>query len=240
MAEGRQAGPQGPGEDTQEGPVVPVSAVETQQAQPVVHPKETRAAPPVVAQEAAPPGRVGEWGQSPALGSAGRGLARRRVASAVGEWRERRAMEDDEGAWSYSTAPGQYTLDVLRERFGEAGHRGPSSRQHMDGWSEGSDPARFRLSSPRSHHPPAASVLAPEGTAASQGQPTWPRGSTEGEAWEAAPRGTPGAQGPGLRAQSLVTPAAPTPGAVQPTGLWGLGVIWGTPPIPITFDGNPD
>lgn len=35
-------------------------------------------------------------------------------------WRERRWMEGKEGEWSYSTGPGTTTLDILRERFGEA------------------------------------------------------------------------------------------------------------------------
>lgn len=52
-------------------------------------------------------------------------------------WRERRWTEDEEGEWSYSTGPGATTMDVLRERFGEANFWDVPSWQQ---WTMGVDP----------------------------------------------------------------------------------------------------
>lgn len=160
MAEGKQQAPQGTEEEAPAGAMAPAPVTETQEAQPVVRPKSTQAMAPVgEAQEATAAGGTGEWWQSPALANVatGRGRAPKPRPSLM-NWRERRVIGDEEEEWSYSTAPGQYTMDVLRDRFGEAGYQGLSSWQRLDGSSGHSDPTRFQLSSPRLHLPPAVSV----------------------------------------------------------------------------------
>lgn len=64
----------------------------------------------------------GEWWQSSALAGPGSVKAPTSHPSdlAFQGWREQRWMEDDEGEWNYTTSPGNSTLDVLQERFGEA------------------------------------------------------------------------------------------------------------------------
>lgn len=56
------------------------------------------------------------------------------------QWRERHVTEDDEEDWSYSTAPGQTTLDILLEHFGEAGYQDSSSWQW---WDQGMEAASW-------------------------------------------------------------------------------------------------
>lgn len=77
-------------------------------------------------------------------------------------WREWQWANDEEGEWSYSTGPGVTTMDILRERFGEASFRDAPSWQP---WAPSIDPSvtwqggsgapvvssdsRFRLVSPK-------------------------------------------------------------------------------------------
>lgn len=68
----------------------------------------------------------GHWWHSSAL--TGPGEPRDRtpppiVGAPFQGWRERRWTEEDEQEWSYSTGPGATTMEVLRERFGEASFR---------------------------------------------------------------------------------------------------------------------
>lgn len=81
-----------------------------------------------------------DWWHSPALASTGR-VGEHQTSPPYSErfhrWRERRWVEDDDGAaWSYSMGPRKTTINVLRERFGEAGFRDAQSWQP---WMRGAD-----------------------------------------------------------------------------------------------------
>lgn len=78
----------------------------------------------------------------------GLGQSRSHTPSLVGAqfqgWREQRWLEDEEGDWSQSTSLGATTMDVLRDRFGEASFWDAPSWQpwapggeRMDVWGTG-------------------------------------------------------------------------------------------------------
>lgn len=75
-------------------------------------------------------------------------------------------LTDDEGKWNYLTAPGSQTMEVLRERFGEASFCDGPTWPRWDLSGEGAAvwqtqrtavlpapalPARFQLTSPKLH-----------------------------------------------------------------------------------------
>lgn len=128
MAEGKQEAPLEADDAAPVGATGPVPGLEAQEVQPEVRPKvlETRAMVPVPeVQEIGVSGALGEWWHSPSLANPNAGRAHTPGARpSLLEWRERRLTEDDEEEWSYSIAPGQYTVEVLRDRFGEAGYQG--------------------------------------------------------------------------------------------------------------------
>lgn len=127
------------------------------------------------------------WHSSTLIGTVGPRLSTTSPAGAPFQgWRERQWAEDEE-EWNYSTGPGMTTMDVLRERFGEASFRDAPSWQP---WAPGLDPSinwqgrvgaapgsenRFRLASPKLRAEQAlgrarvAEYRAPEASASSLG-----------------------------------------------------------------------
>lgn len=65
---------------------------------------------------------LGRWWKSPVLQNCGewRGQPSETPGLQFQGWRERRWTEDEDGDWSYSTGLGASTLDILRDKFGEA------------------------------------------------------------------------------------------------------------------------
>ncbi|XP_039213329.1 uncharacterized protein LOC120314367 [Crotalus tigris] len=193
---------------------------------PVVRPKE-RSIPPVLGvdpgmkQQPALPETV-EWGLSSTLqrlDTEGRVVTTDK-GPAEG-WRERRAVSGEEGDWSYSTTPGQYTLDVLKARFGEPGflpRQGAIPRRPTE--SPG-----FRLASPLLRGPTVQSDRGGHGAAR-----LGPMAATQ-----ASPAFLP--LGPGDLGQR--TNIAEGQHGGQPVA-WPTGIPWTPPPIGITFDGDPD
>lgn len=145
-------------------------AVETVEAEPlVVRPKQrdTRkelSAEDPESQEEGENSQVASsyWWQSPAVRQ---GVSKSQTPAPTGPqfqgWREHRWAEEDDGEWSYSTGVGSTTMDILRERFGEASFRDAPSWQpwapggdHADSWQKtgsagpGSG-SRIRLASPK-------------------------------------------------------------------------------------------
>ncbi|XP_039209801.1 proline-rich transmembrane protein 2-like [Crotalus tigris] len=238
MAEGTQGVSLAEGEveagDGVEAVPVPDQAAE----QPVVRPKLLLAANPGPGVEetgAVKPQE--EWWQSPALTGVqtGQPLTPKPKPSHSG-WRERRVTSEDDEDWSYSTAPGQDTMEILRHRFGEASYRGASNMWQSEEDSAARTPSsRFRLSSPWLRLPPPAGGSALTGLP-SGGPPGQPQ-----SAQQAGSRNV--ARGPAVRGG--VERQGPVPryaniGSGQTLGPWGPGSSWGPPPIPVTFDGNPD
>ncbi|XP_039215403.1 uncharacterized protein LOC120315311 [Crotalus tigris] len=241
MAEGTQGVPLVEGEVVAAGADGVVEAVpvpEPAAEQPVVRPKLLLATNPGPGVE--DPGATKlqeEWWQSPVLtGGQADQLPTPRPKPIHSGWRERRVTTEDDEDWSYSMAPGQETMDILRHRFGEASYRGASNVWQSEEDSAGRTPSsRFRLSSPRLRLPHSA------GGPAVTGLPT---GSPPGQPQPARPVGPGGVVGGpelagGVGQRGPVTGyATNVPG--QPLGPWGPGNPWGAPPIPVTFDGNPD
>ncbi|XP_039178262.1 uncharacterized protein LOC120298525 [Crotalus tigris] len=236
MAEGTQGAALVEGEMAADGPADTVPVLEPAAAQPVVRPKLLLPAIPGLDEgEARAAKPQEEWWQSPAVtGMQTERLLTPKPKPSHSGWRERCATIEDDDDWSYSTAPGQETMDILRRRFGEASYRGAADMWQSEGDAAGRTPSsRFRLSSPR--------LRLPTGGPGAMGLPS---SGSPGHARPAQPGGPKNvARGParlgGVEQQSL---AAGYPNLVpgQPQGPWGPGYPWGVPPIPVTFDGNPD
>ncbi|XP_039213407.1 uncharacterized protein LOC120314410 [Crotalus tigris] len=246
MAEGKQDAT--PVEDTllpgsaATGPTGPAQTVVAGEEQPVVRPKTIQGSgPAVVTTEAGAVKPREEWWQSPALTSLEAGRSRNLPGRpSLPGWRERRLTGEDEDEWSYSTAPGEYTLDVLRERFGEGSCQGRSSRQRSEGTSGRADTSQFRLSSLRFRLPQQGDALA-AGPAISGMDSTGPVGPAS---WPTGMGPVGLAQPSGRRTHSPVAGLGPDTSArgdgVVPPAHWGPGQQWGPPALPITFDGDPD
>lgn len=124
---------------------------EAQEVQPVVRPKvvEPRpAAPAAETQGAGAPAALGEWWHSTALANLEPGrVATPGLRAPLMDWRERRLTGEEEEEWSYSTAPRQYMMDVLRDRFREVGYQDTSSWPRRTGedasWRRTEAPARY-------------------------------------------------------------------------------------------------
>lgn len=212
------------------------------------------AAPVSETQDAGPPGPSGEWWHSSALTNLHAGHTHTLGAEEpLMEWRERPLMDEDDGDWSYSTAPGQHTMDILRDRFGETGFQDPPLWSSWEAACETASWPRmetqptqlglpqFRLASPRfrvapGHVPGTPQVGGPDlGIPTEQSRPVW-----EGRSLM-DPGGAPTrqmARPTGSSVRRTVGPgdprSPPMADILQGTG-WPLG-----PPIPATFDGNLD
>lgn len=145
-------------------------------------------------------------------------------------WRERRVTGDEEREWSYSTAPGQYTLDVLREHFGETGYL------HSPLLSGGS--SRLQRSVDPGFQRASSSFILPSGISPDLGELPPGQASTaqarhrrEGRPVRPAPTTSDGRRAATEDGRQQNAPAA---------GPWPTGFMWGPPPIPATFNGDPD
>ncbi|XP_039176537.1 uncharacterized protein LOC120297685 [Crotalus tigris] len=194
---------------------------------PVVRPKE-RIIPPAVdvgpeTKQRPAATEAAEWWLSPALQRLDTG--RRPMLGdrdSYAAWRERRVAGDEEGDWSYSTAPGQYTLDVLRDRFGETGFlpkQGVAPQRPID--SSG-----FRLASPKLRV--STAQLEQGGQGGVRMGPT--------HASRTTPVSLPLGSGD-LGRQSAITGGQQ---GGQPALVWPTGIPRTPPPLGITFDGDPD
>ncbi|XP_039199829.1 uncharacterized protein LOC120308192 [Crotalus tigris] len=166
---------------------------------------------------------AGEWWLSPTLQRLDTGrqpIVGERDSYAA--WRERRVTGDEEDEWSYSTAPGQYTLDVLRDRFGETGFLPKQGvpPQPPIGLSG------FRLASPRLR------VTAAQQKQGVQG------GLNMGPTH--ASRTTPVSLPLGFGDLGRQSAVRGGPQGGQPALVWPTGMPWTPPPLGITFDGDPD
>ncbi|XP_039196604.1 uncharacterized protein LOC120306793 [Crotalus tigris] len=144
---------------------------------------------------------------------------------------------DDEEDWSCSTAPGQYTLEVLREQFGERIY--PETVR-----SPGKDStpyvSHFQLASPEFKLPQGGRFTIRDSMARQTGTER-PRDRLDTREARAPPEGPDGdglenlGAGPSSRAYPGMGPyggRVPAP--------WPQQMIWNPPPISLTFDGDPD
>lgn len=148
---------------------------------------------------------------------------------------------DEEDEWSYSTAPGQYTLDVLRDRFGEPGYLHPPPRASTDS-------SRIQITSPRFKSPPSGDpelrglFLGPASTNLSRHRWEIRPGTASATVTTAQPvpfSGSTGSWGPDPSGRRSV-PLDSSQQAAQAMGPWPSGFLWGPPPIAVSFDGDPD
>lgn len=259
------------GEDQEE--TTPETQAELQP--PAVQPKEwTRSQGGEVVENPEPrsevtPAMSGEWWHSSALTGSGGGM-RAPIPPPSGErfqrWRERRWVEDEDGGeWSYSTGPGPFTMDILRERFGEASFRDAPSWQP---WATGVEPAstwqgvsrpasvdtHFHLASPklrlepvltrqkRAAPPSAGTHSLSLGVGLGVRQDGWGGWTVPAQGvWDGGQTST-GQQADPQGSRGTHTTALGLPGAVP---AWALGAgepqpMWGPPPLQATFDGSSD
>ncbi|KAM3835807.1 uncharacterized protein M6D78_010313 [Vipera latastei] len=167
----------------------------------------------------------------------GQGLMNRPKGAST-EWRERCFMEDSGEEWSYSTVPGNRTMEVLRERFGEVRGREPGLWSVPDESDQGqwslpgglarrSSPPRSRMDSPR-YQGAARQPEVPRGSGVSAPTTAVPSGTTPWDSVTGRPRQQPLRPDGGVLAQGM------------PLGPWGQGLAWGPPPLTVVYDGHPD
>ncbi|XP_039196943.1 uncharacterized protein LOC120306935 isoform X2 [Crotalus tigris] len=241
MAEGTQ------GEDpvVDEGPAEADEQMESPNAeaggeeQPVVRQKErgripAGAAPGIRQRRLAAADDEWWFGSTAGLPEDGKG---RRLAPSFTGWRERRMTGDEGEDWSCSTAPGQYTLDVLREQFGERIYPNTIRSPIKDSPTYMS---HFQMSSPEFKLQPD-SRFTPRDPVARQTGAERPRYglSTRGvrEHPEGPERDVEGPLGVGPR--PVARPEA-VPYGGQGPAPWPQNMVWNPPPIALTFDGDPD
>ncbi|KAM3848292.1 uncharacterized protein M6D78_004949 [Vipera latastei] len=264
MAEGTQGAAPVAEEGEPTGAAAPTPAAEPGDAQPPLRPKVRDPRPAATVNESQEVGisvPSGEWWFSPALALPDPGQAPTPGAGGpLMEWRERLLTEEDDEKWSYSTARERQTMDILRVRFGEVGYLDPPSWPRLEASRETvpwfraetqlapSEPSRFCLASPRFRV--STGLGTPQAGSPSLGLPTAQSWSGQEGRLLADQHGVPTRQtarssgaldwrvaGPGDR----FPPTDDNPqGAGTALGTWGLGMAWGPPPIPVTFDGNPD
>ncbi|XP_039191766.1 UDP-GlcNAc:betaGal beta-1,3-N-acetylglucosaminyltransferase-like protein 1 isoform X1 [Crotalus tigris] len=180
----------------------------------------------------------GEWWFSPTLGLPEDGRGRRLAPSFTG-WRECRVTGDYEEEWSCSTAPGQYTLDVLRDQFGE---RIYPATIHSPSKDSRPYTSQFRLSGTELNlHPDDQFTLR---------EPTTRQVGTDRTRYGMGVRGLgdrpadPDDMGAGPTGGGAGTRPRPSleagryGGQVPPP--WPQNMVWNPPPITLTFDGDPD